>query len=240
MKWQERMTPARPEKPETVREWDRLAIEEYGIPGIVLMENAGAGAARIISTLNREEPGNCPPPFLILCGPGNNGGDGYVVARHLFNSGFPVEVFICFDPAAMNKGSDAGINLAVIRKMGIAVNNPGPNSMSRTLAQKGTCTIIDGLLGTGLCRPLEDPFLAWVGAIANSGQTVIALDIPSGLDAGNGEILGNCVPADHTITFAAPKTGLYQGRGPDFTGRIHLVKIGIPQNIGENREKHQG
>lgn len=234
------MTVARPQKPETIREWDRLAIEEYGLPGIVLMENAGAGAARIISELNREEPGSCPSPFIILCGPGNNGGDGYVVARHLFNSGFPVEVFLCFDPAGINEDSDAGINLAVIRRMGIAIERPGADEMSRILEQKGTCTIIDGLLGTGLCRPLEDPYLAWVSAVSASGQTVVALDIPSGLDGSSGEILGNCAAAEHTITFAAPKTGLYRGSGPDFTGRIHLVEIGIAQNILEKGKKQQG
>ena len=234
------MTSARPEKPETVREWDRLAIEEYGIPGIVLMENAGAGAAAIISKLNRDDPHSYAPPFIILCGPGNNGGDGYVVARHLFNSGFPVEVYLSFEPGVQHESSDAGINLSTIRKMGIPIETPGPVELDRILQQKGTCTIIDGLLGTGLSRPLEDPYLAWVDAIAASGQAVIALDIPSGLDAGSGEILGSCAAADHTITFAAAKTGLCQGRGPDFTGRLHVVKIGIPQNICENGEKHQG
>tara|TARA_B100001013_G_scaffold225995_1_gene138431 strand:- start:469 stop:1173 length:705 start_codon:yes stop_codon:yes gene_type:complete len=234
------MASVRPEKPETVREWDRLAIEEYGIPGIVLMENAGAGAAAIISRLSHEDPERYAPPFIILCGPGNNGGDGYVVARHLFNSGFPVEVYLPFNPGVQEEESDAGINLAVIRKMGITVETPGPGELGRILQQKGTCTIIDGLLGTGLSRPLQDPYLAWVGATAESGQAVIALDIPSGLDAGSGEILGRCAAADHTITFAAPKTGLCQGSGPDFTGRLHVVKIGIPQNIRENQEKHQG
>ncbi|MFP6739324.1 MAG: NAD(P)H-hydrate epimerase [Planctomycetota bacterium] len=234
------MTTARPEKPETVREWDRRAIEEYGIPGIVLMENAGAGAAAIISRLNREEPERYAPPFVILCGPGNNGGDGYVVARHLFNSGFPVEVYLSFDPEVQKEKSDAGLNLAVIRKMGIAVETPAPDKLGRILQKKRTCTIIDGLLGTGLSRPLEDPYLTWVDAIAESGQAVIALDIPSGLDAASGEVHGRCAVADHTITFAAPKTGLCQGSGPDFTGRLHVVKIGIPQNILKNREKHPG
>ena len=177
---------------------------------------------------------------LIMCGPGNNGGDGYVGARHLFNSGFPVEVYLSFDPGVQKKRSDAGINLAIIRKMGITVETPAPDELSDILQQKGTCTIIDGLLGTGLSRPLEDPYLAWVDAIAESGQAVIALDIPSGLDAASGDVLGKCAAADHTITFAAAKTGLCQGRGPDFTGRLHVVKIGIPQNIRENQEKHQG
>ncbi len=234
------MATAQPQKPETVREWDRLAIQEYGIPGIVLMENAGAGAAKIISRLSREEPEKFASPFVILCGPGNNGGDGYVVARHLFNSGFPVEVHLSFNPEGQDGNSDAGINLSIIRKMGIAVETPGPDELGRILQQKGTCTIIDGLLGTGLSRPLQDPYRSWVEAITESGQAVIALDIPSGLDAGSGEVLGRCVSADHTITFAAAKTGLCQGRGPDFTGRLHVVKIGIPQNIRENQEKHQG
>ena len=234
------MTAARPEKPETVRQWDRLAIEEYGIPGIVLMENAGTGATAIISGLNREDPARYPAPFVILCGPGNNGGDGFVVARHLFNSGFPVEVYLSREPAAAAEGSDAGINLCAIRKMGIPLESPGPDELGGILQQKSPCTIIDALLGTGLSRPLQDPYLAWVNAIAASRQAVIALDIPTGLDAGSGEVLGSCAAADHTITFAAAKTGLCQGSGPDFTGRLHVVNIGIPKNICEKGEKHQG
>lgn len=233
------MTKARAEDPETIRQWDRIASEEYGLPGIVLMENAGAGAARIISRLSREEPEHFPDPFIILCGPGANGGDGCVVARHLYNSGYDVEVYLCFEPGGLDENSDAGVNLAVIEKMEVPTVRPGQDEIRHILRREDPATVIDALLGTGLSRALKGPLLTWVQAATASGKSIISLDIPTGLDGKNGEILGDCVPASHTITFAAPKTGFYQGSGPDITGHIHVVEIGLPRDILENREKQQ-
>tara|TARA_B100001750_G_scaffold211277_1_gene192405 strand:- start:1081 stop:1776 length:696 start_codon:yes stop_codon:yes gene_type:complete len=231
------MKEMRSEDPATIRKWDRLAIEEYGIPGIALMENAGAGAARIISGLSEKD---CPPPFIILCGPGNNGGDGYVVARHLCNSGFEVEVCLCFAPESLDRTSDAGVNLGVIERMGIPTSCPGEAGPGQLLKRADGFTVIDALLGTGLSRPLEGPILAWVEALSQSEQPIISLDIPTGLDGRLGTILGNCAPASHTITFAAAKTGFFREQGPDITGRIHVVEIGLPANIREIAEKQQG
>ena len=231
------MKEMRSENPATLREWDRLAIEEYGIPGIALMENAGAGAARIISGLSEK---GCPPPFIILCGPGNNGGDGYVAARHLYNSGFTVEVCLCFAPENLDRTSDAGINLGVIERMGIPISSPGEAGPGRLLERAAGFTAIDALLGTGLSRPLEGSILAWVETLAQSKQPIIALDIPTGLDGRLGTILGNCAPTSHTITFSAAKTGFFRERGPDITGQIHVVEIGLPANIREITEKRQG
>lgn len=231
------MTELRAENPDTIREWDRRAIEEYGIPGIVLMENAGEGAARIISGLSTKD---CPPPFVILCGPGNNGGDGYVVARHLSNSGFEVEVYLCFDPDRLDSGSDAGVNLVAIRKMGIPIHSPGEGLLEELLEREAAFTVIDALLGTGLSRPLEGSMRAWVETISRSGRPIIALDIPTGLDGLLGTVLGSCAAANHTITFAAAKTGFFQGSGPDITGQIHVVEIGLPPNILEIKENRQG
>jgi hydroxyethylthiazole kinase-like uncharacterized protein yjeF len=231
------MKEMRSENPATIREWDRLAIEEYGIPGIALMENAGAGAARIISGLSEKD---CPPPFIILCGPGNNGGDGYVVARHLYNSGFAVEVCLCFAPENLDRASDAGVNLGVIERMGIPTSSPGEAGPGRLLERSAGFTAIDALLGTGLSRPLEGSILAWVEALSQSEQPIISLDIPTGLDGQLGTILGSCAPASHTITFAAAKTGFFRGRGPDITGQIHVVEIGLPASIREITEKQQG
>ena len=136
------MTKTRAENPETIRQWDRIASEEYGLPGIALMENAGAGAARIISRLSREEPEHFPDPFIILCGPGANGGDGYVVARHLFNSGYDVEVYLCFEPGGLDENSDAGVNLAVIEKMGVPTVRPGQDEIRRILRREDPATVI--------------------------------------------------------------------------------------------------
>jgi NAD(P)H-hydrate epimerase len=219
-------------RPATIREWDRQTIEDLGLPGIALMENAGAAAARIIGELHERHPADFPPPFVILCGPGNNGGDGYVVARHLESRGLDVEVWLCFDRRRLARDSDAGVNLTVIERMGLpihAATAPYGPLASDDLSRPST--IVDALLGTGLSRPLADPFLGWVRLAAESGRPVIALDTPTGLDGDTGEVAGAVLPARHTITFAAAKRGFLAGVGPESTGKVHIVDIGIPRSI---------
>lgn len=194
------------------------------MPGIVLLENAGAGAARMAVEIAAAEPERYPDPFIICCGPGNNGGDGYVIARHLYNAGFQVAVRRT-GGAVYPPGSDAGVHFEIIRRMKLEMREPDPSDL------RGPATVIDALFGTGLSRPLRSPYLEWVQAINASGLPVIALDIPSGLDANSGEILGDSIRALHTITFAAPKVGFYGRSGPERCGAIHVVDIGIPREI---------
>jgi len=225
--------PPEPCTREAIREWDRRAIDHYGIPGMVLMENAGAGAARIILDLATLEPAAYHEPFHILCGPGNNGGDGFVVARHLHNRGKAVDV-ILVGAVDYPADSDAGRNLEILRRMKsppvLRPSAPGglPSSMDRVLAGG---TLIDALFGTGLSRPVGSPYLEWVEAMNSSGLVVISLDIPSGLDANTGEILGSAVRATRTLTFAAPKVGFTCGKGPDVCGVVHVVDIGLPREM---------
>ena len=185
------------------------------------MENAGASAARGISLLSRIDPRSYPAPHLILCGPGNNGGDGLVVARYLADWGFDVQLRIPPE-VSYRAGSDARSCFEVVRKLGIPVL---PIATGEIL-QAGT--VVDALFGTGLSRPLERPWLDWVRAINASGRPVISLDIPSGLDADSGEVLGEAVRARHTITFAASKIGFALASGPEHCGQVHVVDIGIP------------
>jgi len=220
--------PPPPQTRETIRSWDLRAIQDFGMPGIVLMENAGAGAARIIAELARE-PEPLPQPFVILCGPGNNGGDGFVIARHLYNRELEVHVWIA-GSAEYAESSDARVNLDILKRMAIPLSLAlaGPQEPAAAL---GRGTIVDALFGTGLSRPLRAPFLDWVEAVNRNGRPVVAVDIPSGLDANTGEILGAAVFADHTITFAASKLGFERGEGPKHCGRVHVVDIGMPRQI---------
>lgn len=224
--------------PEEIRRWDHRAIHDFGIPGIVLMENAGAGAARLILD---EAPRTCPPPYHIYCGPGNNGGDGFVVARHLHNHGQPVHLTVIGGRRGENQApcapyaadSDAAINFEIVRRMGLEVKMidtgvPGSDPFAVAPDQG---TIIDALFGTGLSRPIASPYRDWLVVLDGSPCPVIALDTPSGLDARSGEILGTCLPATLTITFAARKLGFDRKSGPGVTGRVEVVDIGIPREI---------
>jgi|SoiMethySBSTD1v2_1073268.scaffolds.fasta_scaffold08074_8 hydroxyethylthiazole kinase-like uncharacterized protein yjeF len=223
--WPESRWDAPPPQPKSViREWDRRAIEEFGVPGVVLMENAGAGAARILARLAAEARGDPAQPIRILCGQGNNGGDGLVVARHLHNLGFQVAVRL--DPAKpFRDDSDAAVNYRIVHAMGLEV---APISVKDFT---GSGWLVDALFGTGLSRALGAPWIDWVREINASRLPVLALDIPSGLDADTGEALGAAVRALHTVTFAAPKVGFFRALGPACCGQIHVVDIGMPRAI---------
>jgi NAD(P)H-hydrate epimerase len=222
----------RAESPATIREWDRRTIEELGLPGIALMEDAGSGAARVVRELHAVAPQAYPQPFVVLCGPGNNGGDGYVVARHLDVAGLAVEVWLAFDRARLDPASDAGVNLAVLERAGIPVHyTPAPHTAPADLDLARPCTVVDALLGTGLSRALREPYLSWVRAAAASGRAVVALDVPTGLDADSGEVLGAVLPARHTVTFGAAKRGFFREEGPRTTGKVHVVALGIPRCV---------
>ena len=204
-----------------IREYDRRFIEEIGVPGVVLMENAGRGAANIIMMQYAGRKS-----AAVVCGKGNNGGDGYVVARHLACAGFSVDVYI-FAREEEIRG-DAKINLDIIKKMGLRVKQGGqwrPDDL------KSYEVIVDALLGTGVTGRLREGFRDLIEAINDLACPKVALDIPSGMDGDTGEILGAAVRAERTITFALPKVGFFRGDAREYTGEIHLVDIGITPSI---------
>ncbi len=211
-----------------VRELDRLAIEEYGLPGVVLMENAGSGAARIALEMLRERGGR---RVEILCGPGNNGGDGWVVARYLANAGCDVHVTSCV--AVDTLRGDAAVHARVALRMGIAHAIP-----ARVDAIGDTCTradlVVDALLGTGASGAPRGIIAALIESVARSavgGPAILALDVPSGFDAETGERPGACVQADATATFAAEKSGFGAPDAAIWLGRVHVVDIGVPRAL---------
>ena len=210
---------------EEMRELDRRAIEEYGIPGVVLMENAGTAATRAALDMISDVT---DPRIVILCGRGNNGGDGFVIARHLHNAGLAPRVLLIGSTDKV--GGDARINLDVALKMGIAVPEVASADELRP-AVLGCDLIVDALLGTGLSGDVRAPFDGAIDLINESCARVLAVDIPSGLDANDGRILGRCVRADRTITFALAKIGFYRNDGPRVTGGITVADISIPREL---------
>jgi len=209
---------------EQIRELDRRAIEEFGIPGVVLMENAGRAVADAASALQ-------PRRVAIICGKGNNGGDGYVCARHLFNRGAQpaVLVFAQLDQIA----GDAAINLEIIRRMRLDILDVTVPEQLEAVQQRLVTAdlVVDALLGTGAAGEVRGIIRSGIEIINRCGKPVLAVDIPSGLDANTGEVLGACVRADTTVTFVAPKTGFTRGRGPEHVGRVIVAEISIPRQL---------
>lgn len=204
---------------------DEIAIRDYHLPGLVLMENAGRGVAEWLREL---EP---TPPVRICCGKGNNGGDGLVIARHLELSGIAVEVLVCCDPAELS--GDARVNDEVVTAAGIPRWHLGRDGSLADLASRLTQAgwIVDALLGTGARGAPRDPLAGVIRAINAAGRPVLAVDLPSGLDADTGETPGECVRADYTATFVAPKQGFRHPAAGEWTGQVRVVEIGIPKTL---------
>ena len=211
---------------ELIREMDRRTIEEVGIPGAVLMENAGRGATRVL----REHFRNLRrDPVILVCGAGNNGGDGFVMARCLHEAGIRSQVFLLVEPDRIR--GDARIYFDALRGLDIPVRPLTGKGIPRDALrqwQSASC-IVDAIFGTGLARPVEGLYRKAIEAIETARRPVFAVDLPSGICADTGKILGTAVRADWTATFGLPKRGLYLHPGAGHAGRIACVDIGIPE-----------
>jgi len=207
-----------------IRQLDRRATEEYGIPGEILMEDAGEAAYHTI----RDEMGTDGKKFAVLCGPGNNGGDGFVVARHLHAAGALVTVFIVADRGKYR--GEAKKNLDILARFPVTIKDITSPRQIRAALQN-TDVIIDALLGTGLDRNVEGLLKSAIDLINKSGKKVFAIDIPSGVNGDTGQVMGTAVKADCTITFGLPKIGnlLYPGYGQG--GKLFVAPISYPQPL---------
>jgi len=203
---------------------DAFTIEELGIPGFTLMETAGREAARLAAASLSPKA-----KILILAGKGNNGGDGLVMARWLMEANHTVEVFLT--APACDHSPDAATNLAILQKLDSSVIRPLDSWTVPDLAAWQGDLIIDALFGTGLERALRAPFDDIVRAINSHVVAVWSLDIPSGLSATTGQAFEPCIRATSTITMGALKTGLLISDGPDVSGRVDVVDIGIPHRV---------
>ena len=210
-----------------VRAFDAWAINELGIPGVVLMENAGRSCADLVKQKLAEinEPKVC-----IFCGTGNNGGDGYVIARHLLNSGCKVTVVLCGERSKV-KG-DAKINLDILERLSQPIQQI--DISSRDLQSQVTSfaadadMLVDGLFGTGLKGLLSRPFRTLINSINALNIPILAIDIPSGLNCDTAEPLGAAVKAACTVTFVAAKSGFtYTDKVSQYTGQIFIASLGV-------------
>lgn len=216
------------------REIDRRATAEYGIASLVLMENAGRGC---VDTLERLGIGGT---VAILCGKGNNAGDGFVIARHLEIRGHACHVFL-LSPREELRG-DAATNFAILQKSDVpitefAVPPVGPFSTPPYLhAQLNhhagkPAWLVDALLGTGAQGEPRPPFDAAIDWMNSHAAKTLAVDVPSGLDCDTGQPSAHCVRADHTCTFAAMKIGFTQPNAKPFAGDVHVCDIGVPSRL---------
>jgi hydroxyethylthiazole kinase-like uncharacterized protein yjeF len=212
-----------------MRELDRRTIEEVGVPSLVLMENAGRTTYQV---LRREFPG-LAGPVAVVAGRGNNGGDGFVVARYLANGRIPVTVFLLAEKGQVQ--GDARVNLDILDHMGVEVVevlaqadlSPALHHLSRAEL------IVDALLGTGLNSPVSGLMGELIERLNHLRPPVLAVDIPSGLSAHTGEPLGAAVRAQVTVTYGFPKIGQILPPGRDFVGRLWQVDISIPPSLAE-------
>ena len=205
---------------------DRKTIEDYGIPGVVLMENAGRAAAE--AAARQAAAIGLGGDILVVCGRGNNGGDGFVAARHLHNKGLSVR--ICLLAGADQLTGDAAVNYHIARRMGLTIEEmPAAEGFGACLA--GAALIIDALLGTGISGEVRGAARAAIEAINQTNLPIIAVDIPSGINADTGAILGEAVRAECTVTFGLAKIGHYCYPGRRYCGEIEIADISLPADL---------
>ena len=213
-----------------VRAVDGWAINTVGVPGVALMENAGRSCAELIKEKISDV---ARPKVCIFCGTGNNGGDGYVIARHLLNSGFRVAVVICGEKIKI-KG-DAKANLDILERLGqpieqLDLNDADIAGRVKTLAADADM-LVDGIFGTGLNGRLSDEYKQLIESINAQNCPILAVDIPSGLDCDTGRPLGAAIRAAYTVTFVAVKKGFTSADAPRYTGEIFVASIGVEPNV---------
>jgi NAD(P)H-hydrate epimerase len=215
---------------EQSRRIDVLAVQQYGMTGLVLMENAGRGAAEIIRKLMVDRSQSAGP-VVICCGKGNNGGDGFVIARHLDNRGIPVRILLFCDPTKLT--GDAAANYEIARRAGLPIEPLFENIDNTTVAARlsDAACVVDALLGTGATGEPRAPYDVAIAAINTQPAPVVAVDLPSGLDCDTGSPAKHCVRAQHTITFVAAKPGLLVAAAKPYVGKLHVVDIGVPRKL---------
>lgn len=209
---------------EEIRRLDKMAKEIYGINPEILMENAGEAVYRVI-----EKEIGVDKNFLVVCGPGNNGGDGFVVARKLYSRGANVEVAILADPSKYS--DEAKLNYEIIKKLPIEkqhFNEVGEKFLSLISSSE---VIVDAIFGVGLSRPLSGFYFDAIKEINDSGKVVVSVDVPSGVNGDTGEIMGIAVKADYTVTFGLPKRGLFLLPGAEHVGKLYLSYISYPPEL---------
>jgi NAD(P)H-hydrate epimerase len=206
---------------------DRVATEEFGFSGLVLMENAGRGVADALCQLG------LAGPVVICCGKGNNAGDGFVIARHLDLRGHAVRVLICSDPAELT--GDAAVNFQILKKTAVPIeifgNRHDPERLANLLAD--AAWIVDALLGTGARGEPRPPLDAVIDQLNAAAAPKLAIDLPSGLNCDTGLAARHTIRAAETCTFVTAKPGFFVPGAEQYIGRLHVLDIGVPRLVIE-------
>ena len=195
---------------------DRKAIHQFGIPSIVLMENAGRGVSELAIQMLKDA---ARKKIAVFCGMGNNGGDGFVAARYLLRRGAEVDVYVFGEKLRIK--NDPAVNLKILEKMDIRINEvASPIDIHAGL-------IIDAIFGIGLNGEVKEPAKSIIMDLNRQDVPILSIDVPSGLDADTGEVLGEAIKAKKTATMQFPKKGFYINKGPEYVGEVVVVDIGI-------------
>ena len=214
---------------EQARQVDQRAIEEYGIPGLVLMENAGRGVTDCLC----QAIGDDSRHVVICCGKGNNAGDGFVIARHLELRGRDARVLLWADPAELT--GDAAANFRILEKTDVPIEIFGDRHDPERLDEQlsGAAYVVDALLGTGARGEPRPPLDGVIDQLNGSAVPILAVDLPSGLDCDTGEAANRTIRATVTCTFLAVKVGFTAADADQYTGHIRVLDIGAPRKLIE-------
>ena len=218
---------------EEMQELDRKAIETYRIPGMILMENAGKGAAEAISDAF---PDLQKKKIAIIAGKGNNGGDGFVIARYLLNQGVSVRVYLLTDPKGLRGDAETNYNIFQRMKGEILSVASSKDYVKVKKDLEKFDILVDGIFGTGLDAEVRGYYREVIDHLNTLQKPVVAIDIPSGLDANTGKPLGTAIRAFLTITFGLPKVGHLIPPGLGYVGKVKVIDIGIPRRLVEEEK----
>lgn len=212
--------------PEQMKEIDNTSINDFGIPGMVLMESAAQGVVREVKNILGDISGKT---VAVLAGKGNNGGDAFAVARHLFNMGAYTKVYVFSKPDDIV--GDAKTNLEILIKMGIEINEVATDEKVQEFKDgvKWANLVVDGLLGTGLKGDVKGVMASIIELVNSCCVPVVAVDIPSGVNGETGKVSNACIKARTTVTFGFPKVGQLIHPGCEYVGELKVVDIGIPK-----------
>jgi len=212
---------------EQLQELDRIAIEDFKIKSLTLMENAGRSVAKItIETLKEIQKAK----VNVICGKGNNGGDGFVCARYLIDKRIKTHIFLIGKISQLK--NDALINFNLMKDAQDIIEISDLSELERAKGILSDCDLlIDAIFGIGLKGDTKEPFKSVIEFLNNTDRPIISVDVPSGLDATTGEQLGKSIRATMTVTFSLVKRGFFINQGPICCGKIIVVDIGIPKEL---------
>ena len=212
---------------DTMQQLDQRAREEFAIPDLILMENAGLRACDAILETFATPRGK----IAVFCGKGKNGGDGFVTARHLFLADKDVSVFLIGPDLPSDLSSRT--NLTILQKIGCPFFHLSEaKEVEKALKEEGPFVlIVDALLGIGLAGETREPIRSTIERLNHLKVPIVSLDVPSGLCATSGRVLGSCIRAQLTVTFGLPKQGLLRGEGPNLSGRVVVKPISLPRQL---------